>query len=94
MAAYGVGTRKAKQYLWPSEFVALVLSDRVTVPWRGVFALAVLVAHVHARGRAGAALDDVTSISSAAGSRIHRSRDRRGQPNEGHEDERGEADAR
>ena len=35
------GVRKAKQYLWPSEFLALVSSDRVPVRWRRLFALAV-----------------------------------------------------
>jgi integrase len=35
------GTRKEKQYLWPSEFTALVTSSKVPLRWRRLFAIAV-----------------------------------------------------
>ncbi len=35
------GARKAKVYLWPSEFAALVSCERVPLRWRRLFALAV-----------------------------------------------------
>jgi integrase len=40
VAGPDAGARKAKAYLWPSELVALVTSDRVPVRWRRLFALA------------------------------------------------------
>jgi integrase len=41
VAAPDTGTRKAKTYLWPSEFLALVSSPSVPVRWRRLVALAV-----------------------------------------------------
>jgi integrase len=41
VAAPDAGTRKAKTYLWPSEFLALVSSPSVPVRWRRLIALAV-----------------------------------------------------
>ena len=41
IAGPDVGTRKAKAYLWPSEFAALVACERIPVRWRRLFALAV-----------------------------------------------------
>ncbi len=35
------GIRRAKSYLWPAEFTALVTCERVPVRWRALFALAV-----------------------------------------------------
>lgn len=48
------GTDKAKTYLWPSEFEALVSSERVPVRWRRLFALAV---YTYARAGELAALE-------------------------------------
>ena len=41
IAGPDTGARKAKTYLWPSEFVALVSSPAVPVRWRRLFAIAV-----------------------------------------------------
>lgn len=41
VAGPDVGAKKAKVYLWPSEFVKLVTCERVPVRWRRLFALAV-----------------------------------------------------
>jgi integrase len=41
VAGPDAGARKAKAYLWPSEFLALVSSPSVPVRWRRLFALAV-----------------------------------------------------
>jgi integrase len=41
VAGPDVGPKKAKTYLWPSEFMSLVSSERVPVRWARLFALAV-----------------------------------------------------
>ena len=41
IAGPDMGPSKAKAYLWPSEFLALVSCERVPVRWRRLFALAV-----------------------------------------------------
>ena len=48
------GAKKAKTYLWPSEFLALVSCERVPVRWRRLFALAV---YTYARAGELAALE-------------------------------------
>jgi len=48
------GTKKAKTYLWPSEFLALVSCERVPLRWRRLFALAV---YTYARAGELAALE-------------------------------------
>jgi integrase len=41
LAGPDTGVRKAKAYLWPSEFAALISCERVPLRWRRLFALAV-----------------------------------------------------
>jgi len=53
-----VGTRKAKQYLWPSEFLAFVSCEQVPFTWRRLMALAVYL-YVRAGELAALEWDDV-----------------------------------
>jgi integrase len=73
VAAPDTGAKKAKTYLWPSEFAALVASERVPVRWRRLFALAI---GTYARAGELAALEwgDVDLDHGAI--HIHRSTDR------------------
>jgi integrase len=74
IAAPDVGARKAKQYLWPSEFAALVSSERVPVRWRRLFALAV---YTYTRAGELAALEWADVDLEHGTIHIHRSRDRK-----------------
>ncbi|MGA2451048.1 MAG: site-specific integrase [Polyangiaceae bacterium] len=72
-----VGTRKAKQYLWPYEFMAFVSNEHVPLVWRRLMALAV---YAYARAGELAALEwgDVDLEHETI--HVHRSLDtRRGQ---------------
>ncbi len=74
VAGPDIGAKKAKGYLWPSEFQALVSCARVPLRWRRLFALAV---YTYARAGELAALrwDDVDLEHGAM--HIHRSEDKR-----------------
>jgi hypothetical protein len=54
VAAPDTGAKKAKTYLWPSEFLSLVSCELVPVRWRRLFAIAV---YTYARAGEQAALD-------------------------------------
>lgn len=72
IAGPDAGANKAKAYLWPSEFAALVSCDRVPLRWRRLFALAV---YTYARAGELTALqwDDVDLEHATI--HIHRSTD-------------------
>ncbi|HEY1954280.1 MAG TPA: site-specific integrase [Polyangiaceae bacterium] len=68
------GTRKAKQYLWPSELAAFVASEVVPVRWRRLVALAV---YTYTRAGELAALE-WSDVDLQHGSiHVHRSHDRK-----------------
>ncbi len=75
IAGPDTGARKAKAYLWPSEFAALVSCDRVPVRWRRLFALAV---YTYARAGELAALEWTDVDLPHATIHIHRATDRAG----------------
>jgi len=67
------GVRKAKTYLWPSEFLTLVSCERVPLRWRRLFALAV---YTYARAGELAALEWVGDVDLDHGTiHVHRSKD-------------------
>jgi len=68
------GAKKAKVYLWPSEFHALVTCDRVPRRWRRLFALAV---YTYARAGELAALEWSDVDLEHGTVHIHRSADKR-----------------
>jgi len=72
LAGPDAGAHKAKAYLWPSEFVALVSCDRVPLRWRRLFALAV---YTYARAGEVAALEWGDVDLEHATIHIHRSTD-------------------
>jgi len=77
VAGPDVGVRKSKQYLWPSEFMALVSCERVPLRWRQLVALAV---YTYARAGELAALEWSDVDLEHATIHVHRSLDtKRGQ---------------
>jgi integrase len=68
-----LGARKAKAYLWPSEFLTLISSPAVPPRWRRVFAIAV---YTYARAGELAALDWSDVDLEHRTIHIHRSTDR------------------
>ena len=67
------GTKKAKTYLWPSEFLAVVSREDVPLRWRRLFALAV---YTFARAGELAALEWKSDVDLEHGTiHIHRSKD-------------------
>jgi len=74
VAAPDTGAKKAKTYLWPSEFLSLVPCELVPVRWRRLFAIAV---YTYARAGEQAALDWSSDVDLDHGTiHIHRSTDR------------------
>jgi integrase len=73
LAGPDTGAHKAKAYLWPSEFAALVSCERVPLRWRRLFALAV---YTYARAGELAALEWGDVDLEHATIHIHRSTDR------------------
>ncbi len=69
-----VGTRKAKAYLWPSEFAAFVAAEAVPVRWRRLVALAV---YTYARAGEIAALEWSDVDLEHGTIHVHRSHDRK-----------------
>ena len=74
VAGPDMGARKAKVYLWPSEFQALITCERVPLRWRRLFALAV---YTYARAGELAALDWSDIDLAHRTIHIHRSLDSR-----------------
>ena len=74
VAGPDVGVRKAKTYLWPSEFLKLVSCDGVPLRWRRLFALAV---YMYARAGEIDALEWADVDLEHETLHIHRSCDRR-----------------
>src|SRR6185312_7375047 len=67
------GVRKAKQYLYPSEFLALVSCEEVPIRWRRLFALATYT-YVRAGELAALEWGDVDLVHGTI--HVHRSVDR------------------